>query len=156
MNDTGFGHRLCAGWARCYTRRVPPELARQRRDELLSDLWEHAADGDGEGQGRVAHQLDVIGRMLAGVPADLSWRRGVLRSHQPQPAVLMTTNQPVRNEVTMTTRWICRIIGHNYVRADPPGGGTHFYLHCARCGRDKDNCPTGPWASAGNSPGGVA
>ena len=75
MSAPRFGHRLCVGRVIWYTRRVPWEIAADRRDELFSDLWEHAADSARRGEGNLRHQFSVIRRMLAGMPADLSWRK---------------------------------------------------------------------------------
>jgi hypothetical protein len=63
--------RLATAWARLYTRGLPPEVAERRRAELRSDLHEHASAA-----GRTpAQQREVLGRVLWGIPADLSWRR---------------------------------------------------------------------------------
>jgi hypothetical protein len=68
---TPWGERLALGWARTYTRGLPDEAAERRCDELTSDLFEHASD---VGRTR-AQQTEVLGRVLWGIPADLSWRR---------------------------------------------------------------------------------
>ena len=87
-----FGHRMSTSWARWYTRQLPGETAEGRRDELASDLWEHAADAERRGQRRWVHEFEVIGRVLSGLPADLSWRRGILRSlRRPESGVPMST-----------------------------------------------------------------
>jgi hypothetical protein len=59
--------RLTLRWVALYTRGLPDEVAARRREELASDLHEHTAAG-----GRPAA---VLGRVLWGIPADLSWRR---------------------------------------------------------------------------------
>jgi hypothetical protein len=61
------GTRLATAWVRTYTRGLPADVAERRRAELASDLYEHAAT-----DGRSAA---VLGRVLWGIPADLSWRR---------------------------------------------------------------------------------
>jgi len=69
--------RLAITWARLYTRGLPPDVAERRREELVSDLHEHASL-----QGRSpAQQREVVGRVLWGIPADLSWRRAA-RAHE--------------------------------------------------------------------------
>lgn len=42
---------------------------------------------------------------------------------------------------TMSKRWICRIIGHRYVRTRYPGSGDDggYYLVCKRCGNQRDD-----------------
>lgn len=61
---------LVAGWARSYTLGLPPEVRRDRRDEIASDLWEHAHDS-------AIHRTvdaEILTRGLLGIPADLAWR----------------------------------------------------------------------------------
>jgi hypothetical protein len=82
MSLSGTGPRMCAAWVRWYTRRLPADVAAARRDELASDVWEHAADACQARRSGWAIDVEVIGRVLSGVPADLSWRRGVLRSQR--------------------------------------------------------------------------
>ena len=68
---TGWGDRLARNWVRVYTRGLPADTAERRREELASDLFEHASlAGPSSG-----HQTEVLGRVLWGIPADLSWRR---------------------------------------------------------------------------------
>ena len=152
MNDVGFGHRVCVGWVWWYTRRLPFEVAAQRRDELLSDLWEHAADAARTGQGDVGHQFDVIGRMVVGVPADLSWRRRVRGCHRPRPVVLVPNAGSSRSEANMSKRWMCRLVGHKYRRYRYPGSGDAGgqYLLCHRCHKERnDDKPQPPGAEFG-------
>jgi hypothetical protein len=122
-----------------YTRRVPWGLACERRDELMSDLWEHADLAARSGQSRVAHQLAVIRRMLAGMRADLSWRR-TTRRHS-SAVVLAATSTVGPREASASKRWICRVITHRERRFPYPGNddaGGHYFL-CTRCGRVRDD-----------------
>jgi len=66
-----WGDRVAGSWAHLYTRGLPAETAERRRDEIWSDLFEHAAFAGPT----IAQQLNVLGRVLWGIPADLSWRR---------------------------------------------------------------------------------
>jgi len=71
-----WGDRVALGWARWYTRGLSPADADRRRAEIVSDLHEHAATvGRGASQ-----QRNVLGRVLWGIPADLSWRRAARAS----------------------------------------------------------------------------
>lgn len=54
-------------WCDLYTRGLSPAVAGDRRDELASDLWEHAAHEPRAGAA-------MISRALRGMPADLAWR----------------------------------------------------------------------------------
>jgi hypothetical protein len=66
-----FGDRVARAWSSLYTRGLPAAVAERRREELASDLHEHATSA---GAG-LALQVAVLGRVLWGIPADLSWRR---------------------------------------------------------------------------------
>ena len=70
-----FAAGLTRTWVRLYTRGLPPDLRAARRAELESDLWEHRRCSTTEGRrpGRIA--LEIVERLVAGIAADLSWRR---------------------------------------------------------------------------------
>lgn len=58
---------LIMRWVDVYTRGLDPLIAGDRREELASDLWEHAAhDQDAGGA--------MLSRAIRGMPADLAWR----------------------------------------------------------------------------------
>ncbi len=68
---TPLGDRAATAWTTFYTRGLPDETAERRRAEIASDLFEHAH----EAGPTPAQQTEVLGRVLWGIPADLSWRR---------------------------------------------------------------------------------
>ena len=73
--------RLTRWWVRRYTWRLPAELQADRQGEIDSDLWEHQQDTAATGRRPIEAALEIFGRLVLGVPADLSWRysqRGVL------------------------------------------------------------------------------
>jgi hypothetical protein len=59
-------------WTRVYTSRTSPALREERRAEIESDLWELQHDLE-TGRG-LAPSVQVIARLLLGVPDDLCWR----------------------------------------------------------------------------------
>ena len=61
---------LVGAWVHLYTLGLPATVRGDRRDELASDLWEHATEGDG----RPTVGAEIVARALLGVPADLAWR----------------------------------------------------------------------------------
>ncbi len=65
--------RLVRAWARLYTRGLPEEDAGARRAELESDLWEHAHDARLNCRRSAVTALEIVRRLLAGVPADVAW-----------------------------------------------------------------------------------
>ena len=71
---------LVGAWCRWYTRDLPADTARDRCDELRSDLFDQCADGaeQGTSPGRLARS--ILARAARGVPADLSWRTHQLRT----------------------------------------------------------------------------
>lgn len=96
MSTDGMGARIGQRWVQLYTSRLPTEEADQRRDEILSDLWEHHNESTQSGHSQRRHNLEVIERVLSGIPADLSWRRGIQRSQlRPDPGDPMTTQQTI-------------------------------------------------------------
>ena len=66
---------LILRWCEVYTRGLSPAVAGDRRDELASDLWEHAA---AEPRATAA----MLSRAIRGVPADLAWRYEQRRAAQ--------------------------------------------------------------------------
>jgi hypothetical protein len=65
---------LVRRWADFYTLGLETERRRARQDEISSDLWEHRNYAAAEGQKPISLSLSILGRWMAGVPADLSWR----------------------------------------------------------------------------------
>lgn len=65
----------CRRWVRLYTRRLDDGPRDRRRAEIESDLYEHRAEAIAAGA--TGHRLaaEILGRVLVGMPADLSWRR---------------------------------------------------------------------------------
>ena len=59
---------------RLYTARLGSELRDGRRAEIESDLWEHLDDAHAVNQTNFAIQLDVLTRMMTGMPAGPVWR----------------------------------------------------------------------------------
>jgi hypothetical protein len=57
-----------------YTRRLPEQLRDERRAEIDSDLWEHNAELDERRERSWLASLEVAGRTITGMPADLAWR----------------------------------------------------------------------------------
>jgi hypothetical protein len=59
-------------WTLIYTWQSPEPIRIARCEQIDSDLWEHIHDADPRRQAGLA--LQIIGRLLAGVPDDLGWR----------------------------------------------------------------------------------
>jgi hypothetical protein len=66
--------RFTRRWVAMYTRRLPEHLRDERRAEIDSDLWEHHAELDDRRERSWLALLEVAGRTITGMPADLAWR----------------------------------------------------------------------------------
>ena len=65
--------RSVSRWCAWYTRGVDPDAVASRRDEIASDLHEHATWADAAGQSPRALARSILGRAGRGALADLSW-----------------------------------------------------------------------------------
>ena len=61
-------------WVNVYTRGLSRDDRGCRRDEIESDLWEHQRDGGASDIAPAAVAIEVIGRVVRGIPADVLWR----------------------------------------------------------------------------------
>jgi hypothetical protein len=125
--------RLTRRWVRVYTAHLEQAVRDTRRAELASDTWEHEADARRMGVGSLRVNGQMLRRLLAGIPADLLWRR---QQRDVTPALAAS----VPNAATASSpRWVCRIRGHHYVTKRLPNklgdGGT--YRVCERCNHEK-------------------
>jgi hypothetical protein len=139
--------RLTHRWVRVYTAHLDPARRDTRRAELASDVWEHQVEARRMGRSSLRVNVQIFRRLLAGIPADLSWRReppdATPAIAGPAPAVAATPPSP----------WICRLRGHHYVTKRLPNkldeGG--FYCVCERCNHEKSphGRPPAHWLSGG-------
>ncbi|MEO5885503.1 MAG: hypothetical protein ABIQ58_08325 [Candidatus Limnocylindrales bacterium] len=63
------------GWVALYTRGLTPEARHARRTEIEGDLWSHAQDAFERGRGPTSLEVDMITRLILGMPDDIEWRR---------------------------------------------------------------------------------
>ena len=71
---------LVRRWVRFYTGRLDPAIRDARRAEIESDLWEHRREAGLANLRPGQTGLEIVARWLLGIPADLTWRRGVPRT----------------------------------------------------------------------------
>ena len=81
LTSTSYHHAVSrvSRWCSWYTREVDVEVAAIRRDELASDLYEHAIWADESGTTPRVAAREILGRALRGAPADLTWRHAQRR-----------------------------------------------------------------------------
>ena len=65
---------LTRAWAGLYTAGASSDRRASRRGEIDSDLWEQRRAGSDSQRSAVATAGDVLGRLVRGVPADITWR----------------------------------------------------------------------------------
>ena len=65
---------LARAWVRIYTSGMPPAVGDARRAEIESDLWEQRHEEQARRRRALSTAFRLLGRVLRGVPSDLSWR----------------------------------------------------------------------------------
>jgi hypothetical protein len=65
---------LARAWVRIYTCGMSPAVGQARRAEIESDLWEQRHEEQSRRRRALATTLHLLGRVIRGVPSDLSWR----------------------------------------------------------------------------------
>jgi hypothetical protein len=86
-------------WVSFYTRSVPAHTAQERRDELLSDIYEQLADGRQRNLSRGSIDRAVASRALRGVPADLSWSRKERQRKEKTMNTPQVTREPANGPI---------------------------------------------------------
>jgi hypothetical protein len=74
VNPADVAAALASRWVGFYSRDLPARVARTRREELASDLFEHRAHDQRNGIASTATGAAILQRVLLGVAADLGWR----------------------------------------------------------------------------------
>ena len=110
MLNMTFAVRLTRRWVRLYTAGLPPEARDARRAEIESDLWEHGEENGVLGAGPDVTAMQVLGRLLLGLPADLSWRleqRGAHKQAQAGKGIVKGSGAMVR---ILKERWLAGLV----------------------------------------------
>lgn len=97
--STCAGARIALRWVRFYTRGLDDGSRTSRRDEIASDLWEHAHHDAVYSVRQARTTAAILARLAAGIPSDLSWRRQQRRA---LPALL--ANGPPALAITKAWR----------------------------------------------------
>lgn len=69
-----FAADVARCWARIYMVGLPEQFRERRWQELESDLYEHEIDGFRQQSSPAAVGLEITGRVVRGMPSDLTWR----------------------------------------------------------------------------------
>jgi hypothetical protein len=68
------GGEVVRRWVDAYTRGLPPEARAARREEIDDDLWCQLEESMALGRSARSLRVEVLLRLLLGLPADISWR----------------------------------------------------------------------------------
>jgi len=92
---------MTRSWVAVYTSGLPRELRDGRRAEIDSDVWEHRqiAELTEEPQGETALQL--LARLVLGVPSDLMWRLESGHSVRNERSISMNESGAMRSLVAV-------------------------------------------------------
>ncbi len=74
MSAADRARAAVADWTLLLVRGLPEAVARDRFDEIASDLWEHQHDAEAHGRTSAGIAASILERAIRGVPADLQWR----------------------------------------------------------------------------------
>lgn len=66
--------RLLRRWVAFYTRGLSDDIGGRRREEIEADLWSQFEEATLIGRDERSTSAEVLVRLLAGLPADISWR----------------------------------------------------------------------------------
>lgn len=106
-------------WCAQYTRDLPEEVAAARRDELASDLHEHALWADEAGWSARRLRRDIVRRLVTGSIHDVSWRAHQLgRSAVSDPRHAATVRTAHRIALSMLALGVTLTVlgGYTYAR----------------------------------------
>jgi hypothetical protein len=76
---------LVRRWVGLYTRGLSVDARRDRRDEIEGDIWCQAEDATASGRAPGSLALEMLMRLVLGVPADVSWRAEQRRARAGAP-----------------------------------------------------------------------
>jgi hypothetical protein len=89
-------------WVGLYTRNLSQERRLERLDEIESDMWEHVADGRAQSRSEGALAVEMLARLVRGMPADVFWR---LQAADPAPQ----TRPVLLREVLTRIRLVAKV-----------------------------------------------
>jgi hypothetical protein len=91
-------------WTAVYTWRMPPELRDARRAEIDSDLWECQQ----EGPSNASLPLQIVARLVLGMPDDLGWRSEYRRPPLRAAQVTWALAAAITGAAVFTVIWLGR------------------------------------------------
>jgi hypothetical protein len=68
-----FAIALTRAWTAAYTKGLAADLRAERREEIDCDLWEHQRLADLQREPVTGTAIEILLRLILGVPSDLTW-----------------------------------------------------------------------------------
>ena len=88
-----IAENLVRRWVRLYTLGLEADNRHNRAAEIESDLWEHRTYARNEGESPASTSRSILGRWVAGLPADFSWRAAQVHRNGRTTKERMMANQ---------------------------------------------------------------
>ena len=92
---------MTRSWVTLYTSGLPRELRDGRRAEIDSDIWEHQRTAEFLDQPPGGTALQLLARLLLGLPSDLTWRLEAGNSVQNERSISMNESGTMRSLVVV-------------------------------------------------------
>ncbi|MDP2674693.1 MAG: hypothetical protein Q8Q00_07280 [Dehalococcoidia bacterium] len=80
---------MTRSWVSLYTSGLPPEFRDSRRAEIDSDVWEQQRTADLLNQPQGETSLQLLARLVLGIPSDVTWRLETGRSARSERSISM-------------------------------------------------------------------
>jgi hypothetical protein len=87
------------GWVDLYTRGLATELRAARRAEIESDLWAQSEEADQVGRAPLTVEVEMLTRLVLGIPADIGWRHAHRRGNAPSPRKEIVMREPRSRQI---------------------------------------------------------
>jgi hypothetical protein len=91
---------LILRWVTFYTRKLPEDVAGQRRDEIVSDIYEQSADVGSGAAARRMLAVSLAWRAIRGIAADLAWRTTRIRNVRREQGALSADSRRPHSSAT--------------------------------------------------------
>jgi len=87
---------MTRSWVAVYTSGLPPELRDSRRAEIDSDVWEQQRTADLLNQPQGETSLQLLARLVLGIPSDVTWRLEAAHSAQSERSISVSESGTMR------------------------------------------------------------
>ena len=88
-------------WVSLYTSGLPPEFRDSRRAEIDSDVWEQQRTADLLNQPQGETSLQLLARLVLGIPSDVTWRLETGRSARSERSISVNESRTMRSLIAV-------------------------------------------------------